>query len=51
MIYTWQEVITYQNFDSITSWTGGEIMEFIIAEDGVPINLGPYGGELQWKDI
>lgn len=29
----------------------GEIMEFFIAEEGVPINLGPYGGELQWKDI
>jgi len=26
-------------------------MEFIIAEEGVPINLGPDGGELQWKDI
>jgi hypothetical protein len=31
--------------------SGGEIMEFIIAEEGVPINLGPDGGELQWKDI
>jgi hypothetical protein len=26
-------------------------MEFFIAEEGVPINLGPDGGELQWKDI
>jgi len=43
-----QYIIFLWNFDSITLERRGEIMEFFIAEEGVPINLGPDGGSIAY---